>query len=210
MQRADNGRGMAVSWSIEGSYVENCNCDVVCPCTWSGFNRKATHERCLVLGGFHIDRGEIEGVDVSGLHFGLVIDAPQQMTDGNWRVGVLVDEAASDQQAEKLQAVASGQLGGPITLFGPFIGEALGVARVPVSWQEEDGRHQIRFGDVADVTLQDMESIEGKKMTLGNVPHPAGPSFTLSPSTAAAVSAFGVSFGAPDTNGITTPFSWSA
>lgn len=199
-----------MAWSIAGHYVENCNCDVVCPCTWSGFNRKATHERCDVLAGFHIERGSIDGVDVSGLHFGLVIDAPQQMTDGNWRVGILIDDAASEEQAARLQGVASGELGGPMTAFAPFIGEALGVARVPVTWEETDGRHQVRFGDVAEAVLEDMRSIEGKEMTLGNVPHPAGPSFTLSPSRAVAVSAFGVRFGAPDTNGLTTPFSWAA
>lgn len=198
-----------MAWSIEGHYVENCNCDVVCPCTWSGFNRPATHDRCLVFGGFRIDRGRVDDLDVAGLHFGFVIDAPKQMTDGDWRLGILVDDTASDEQAAKLQGVASGALGGPMAMFAPLVGEVLGMERVPVTWQETDGSHQVRFGDVAEVALEDIRSIEGKEMTLGNVPHPAGPTFTLSPSRSATVSAFGVSFGAPDTNGITTPFSWS-
>ena len=198
-----------MAWSIEGSYVENCNCDVVCPCTWSGFGRGATHDRCNVFGGFRIDRGSIEGLDVSGLFFGFIIDAPKQMTDGNWRVGLLVDAAASDEQAAKLQGVVSGELGGPMTAFSPFIGEILGVERVAVSWEEPDGARHVRFGDAADVSIEATRSIEGKEMILGNVPHPAGPTFTISPSTEARVNAFGVRFGAPDTNGLISAFSWS-
>jgi hypothetical protein len=63
-----------MAWSISGTYFENCNCEVVCPCTWSGLSRPATQERCNVLLGFHVDRGDIEGVDVSGLTFGLLAD----------------------------------------------------------------------------------------------------------------------------------------
>ena len=41
------------------------------------------------------------------------------MTEGNWRVGVFVDEQASDEQFDKLVKVFSGQLGGPMGSVGP-------------------------------------------------------------------------------------------
>ena len=47
---------------------------------------------------FHIDRGNIEGVDVSGLTFTMVVESPPVMSDGGWAVGVLVDDSASDAQ----------------------------------------------------------------------------------------------------------------
>src|SRR5438128_11833217 len=100
--------------SISGTYFENCNCDVVCPCTWSGLTRPATNDRCNVLLAFHVDRGTIDGVDVGGLTFALVADTPRQMTDGDWRVGILMDSAASDEQAARLHGVATGELGGPM------------------------------------------------------------------------------------------------
>jgi hypothetical protein len=34
------------------------------------------------------------------------------MSEGNWRLGVLIDDRASDEQVEKLGAVFGGQLGG--------------------------------------------------------------------------------------------------
>src|SRR5579864_8870248 len=197
-------------WSISGTYFENCNCDVVCPCTWSGLSRPATNDRCMVLLGFHVERGEIEGVDVSGLTFGVVADAPKQMTDGAWRVGVLIDATASDDQAAKLQGVATGELGGPMAALAPLIGEVLGIERVPITFETADGVSRARFGDVADVEVEAVWSIEGKEMTLGNVPHPANSTLIISPSTRAHVSAFGVEFGAPGTSGFRAPFAWSA
>ena len=198
-----------MAWSLEGSYVENCNCDVLCPCTWSGFGRGATHERCNVLGGFRVERGSIEDLDVSGLYFGFLIDAPKQMTDGNWRLGLLIDENASEQQAAGIQAILSGEMGSPMAMFVPFIGEVLGVERVPVSWHDTDGAVQVRFGEVADVLVEAVRSIEGKDMTVGNVPHPFGPTFTIAASSEARISGFGIAFGAPDTNGLMSRFSWS-
>jgi hypothetical protein len=199
-----------MAWSIEGSYIENCNCDVVCPCTWSGLTRAATHDRCNVLLGFHIDRGAIEGVDVSGLTFGILADAPKQMTDGGWRVGLLVDSEATDEQAAKLQGVATGELGGPMAGLAPFIGEVLGVERVPVTFEEGDGTRSVRFGDLVEVSVAHVRSVEGKDMTLGNVPHPANTTLTIAPSTRARISAFGIDFGAADTSGFTAAFAWSA
>ena len=61
---------------------------------------------------FHVDSGEIEGVDVGGLSVVAVADAPQMMPEGNWRLGVFIDAAASDEQAEKLGAVFSGSSAG--------------------------------------------------------------------------------------------------
>ena len=99
-----------MAWRLEGTYFENCNCDMVCPCTTSALTMPADAERCPVIFVFHIDSGEIEGVDVSGLTVAVLVDAPQMMADGNWRVGMFMDEAASEEQAEKLGAVFSGQL----------------------------------------------------------------------------------------------------
>lgn len=199
-----------MAWSIAGSYFENCNCEVICPCTWSGLIRPADKERCNVLLGFHVARGEIEGTDVSGLSFALVADSPKQMTEGGWRVGILMDAAASEDQAAKLQGVATGSLGGPMAGLAPLIGEVLGMERVTITFEVSDDATHARFGGVADITVAPAKSVEGKPMTLGNVPHPAGSTLTISPSTSSKVDAFGISFGKADTSGFTAPFAWSA
>ena len=88
-----------MSWRFEGTYFESCSCDAVCPCTWSGLTAKATLDRCRALLAYHIADGEIDGVDVSGLTFALFLDTPPIMSEGDWRVGVFLDAAASDEQA---------------------------------------------------------------------------------------------------------------
>src|SRR5260370_11982457 len=103
------------------------------------------------------------------------------MTDGNWRMGILMDAAASDEQAAKLQGVATGELGGPMAGLAPLIGEVLGVERVPITYEAAGGVSRARFGDVADIEVAHVQSIEGKDMTLGNVPPPANSTLPIAP-----------------------------
>lgn len=92
-----------MAWHLEGTYFENCNCDVVCPCTTSALTAPADHERCTVLLAFHVVNGEVEGVDVSGNTILVLADTPSPMAQGNWRVGLIIDASASDAQADALQ-----------------------------------------------------------------------------------------------------------
>ena len=106
-----------MAWKLGGSYFETCSCEVVCPCTASlAFG--ATYDRCRVTLVFRIADGEVEGTDVSGLTVAAIADTPKVMTDGNWRLGVFIDAAADDAQAQQLGAVFSGQLGGPMAGLG--------------------------------------------------------------------------------------------
>ena len=93
---------------------------------------------------------------MSGLTVAAVADTPKVMTDGNWRLGVLVDEQATDEQAEKLGAVFGGQLGGPMEALAPLVGEALGMERASIEFSESDGKHTVRIGDMADVEIEDI------------------------------------------------------
>ena len=102
-----------MSWNVKGSYVETCSCELMCPCNLS-FDHGATYDFCRVTLVFDIREGEVEGTDVGGLKVAAIADTPKVMTDGNWRIGVFVDENATDEQADKLVGVFSGQLGGPM------------------------------------------------------------------------------------------------
>jgi hypothetical protein len=185
-----------VAWSIEGSYFETCSCDVICPCTAS-LSHGATRDRCNALLVFHIKRGEVEGVDVSGLTVAAVADTPKVMSDGNWRLGVVIDEAASDEQADKLGGVFSGALGGPMEALGPLVGENLGVERLPIEVEEEGLKHSVRIGDSVDFEVEDIvpfgvETGEPAKIT--GIFHPAGDTLTVSRATRSKIDAFGISY----------------
>ena len=185
-----------MAWRLAGSYFETCSCDVVCPCTAS-MSFGATNDYCRVVLVFHVKDGEVEGVDVSGLTVAAVADTPKVMTEGNWRIGVFIDAAASDEQAEKLGGVFSGALGGPMEGLGPLIGENLGVERAPIEVQEDGLRHSVKIGDAVDFEIEDVvpfgvESGEAAKLT--GIFHPAGPDLTVAHATRSRIDAFGISY----------------
>ena len=173
-----------MAWSLEGNYFENCSCDTICPCTWSAFTATATHDRCLAMLAFHMDRGDIDGVDVSGLSFALVIDSPPVMSDGGWRLGVVVDDAADASQSATLGQVLGGELGGPPAMLGPLIGEVAGIEQASTTWSQSDGSFSVRFGDLIDVEVANFVSgALTEPVHVANVFHPANTTLTVSPAT---------------------------
>jgi hypothetical protein len=200
-------------WRLEGTYFENCPCDMVCPCTTSGLTMPADAERCRVVLVFHIDSGEVDGVDVSDLTVAVLADTPQVMADGNWRVGMLMDEAASQEQADKLGAVFSGQLGGPMEALSGLIGEMMGVEVAPIEYEDEGRRHRVRIGEFAEIEVQDFvppQTPEGEVSKLTGVFHPANSTLTMAQATTSRVNAFGLEFSHEGKNGHSAPFSWAA
>jgi hypothetical protein len=199
-----------MAWQVEGRYFESCACDAICPCTWSALTAKATTDRCNALLAFHIERGEVDGVDVSGLSFGMLLDTPQLMSEGNWRVGVFLDAAASDEQRAKLGSVVAGELGGPPAMLGPLIGEVIGVTVAPITFEESGGTHRVQIGDDVAVEVADFTALEGgSPVVLDNVFHPAASTLTVAPATNVRVDSMGVSFGRPGESGFAAPFSWA-
>jgi hypothetical protein len=202
-----------MAWSLEGTYFENCPCDMVCPCTTSGLTKPADAERCRVVLVFHIDSGVVEEVDVSGLTVAVLADTPQVMADGNWRVGVFMDANSTREQADKLGAVFSGQLGGPMEALSGLIGENLGVEVAPIEYEDDGRRHRMRIGEFAEIEIEDFvppQTPEGEVSKLTGVFHPANSTLTMAQATTSRVNAFGLEFSHEGKNGHYAPFSWAA
>jgi len=187
-----------MAWKLDGSYFETCSCDVMCPCTAS-LALGATKDRCNATLVFHIKSGEVEGVDVSGLTVAAIADTPKVMSDGNWRLGVVIDQAASEEQADKLGAVFSGALGGPMAALEPLVGENLGVERLPIEVKEDF--------EVEDVVPVGVET--GKPAKLTGIFHPAGSELTVAHATRSKINAFGIRY--EGKSGFSnSQFSWAA
>lgn len=185
-----------MSWKLEGTYFETCSCEVVCPCTASLANG-ATYDRCRALLVFNVKDGNVDGTDVSGLTVAAIADTPKVMAEGNWRLGMFIDDAASDEQAEKLGAVFGGQLGGPMEALGGLIGEMLGVERAPITIEEEGLRHSITIGEAVDFEVEDIVpfgSESGEPARLTNIFHPAGSELTIAKATRSSINAFGIEY----------------
>jgi hypothetical protein len=201
-----------MAWKLEGQYFENCSCDVPCPCTVS-LDLGADRDRCNAFLVFQVESGEVDGVDVSGVTVALMADTPKVMNEGNWRLGVLIDDAASDEQADKLGAVFGGQLGGPMEALGPLVSEQLGVERVAMELSHENGTHRIKVGDDGVVEVQEIVPFgkeNGEPARLTGIFHPAGDDLTVAKATESHVSAFGIDFAFEGRSAFANPFAWAA
>ena len=144
-----------MAWNLTGSYVETCSCELMCPCNLS-FDHGATYDFCRVTLVFNIREGQIEGTDIGGLKVAAIADTPKVMTEGNWRLGVFIDDQATDEQFDKLVQVFSGQLGGPMAALAPLVGEMLGVERAAIEVVDDGLRHSVRVGDAIDFEIEDI------------------------------------------------------
>ena len=199
-----------MSWTLDGTYFETCSCDLMCPCNFS-FDHGATNDYCRVVLVFNIANGEIEGTDVSGRKLAVIADSPKVMTDGGWRLGVLVDEDATDEQLDKLVAVYGGQKGGPMAGLAPLIGEMLGVERARFEVSEDGLRHSAKIGDGIDFEVEDIVPFgveTGEPVKLTGVFHPVASVLTAAEAKRSSIDAFGIQY--EGKTGLSSPFSWAA
>jgi len=200
-----------MAWKLKGSYAETCSCELMCPCNLS-FDHGATYDYCRATLAFHVHEGQIDGTDVGGLNAVVIIDTPKVMTDGNWKLGVFIDDRATDEQAEKLTRVFTGRLGGPMEALGPLVGELLGVERVPIEIVDDGLRHSVRVGDAIDFEIEDIVPFgveTGEPARLTGIFHPVGSTLTAAEAKRSRINAFGIEYEGK-TGLSTSEFSWAA
>src|SRR5215510_10319712 len=189
-------RGRSMAWSIKGSYVETCSCELMCPCNLS-LDHGATYDFCRVTLVFNLSQGEIEGVDVSGLKVAAIADSPKVMTEGNWRLGVFIDANATDEQFDKLVQVFSGQLGGPMSALAPLVGEMLGVERAAIDVHDDGVRHTVRVGDAIEFEVEDIVPFgveTGEPVRFDGMFHPVASNLTMAEAKHSRIDAFGIRY----------------
>jgi hypothetical protein len=172
----------------------------------------ATYDFCRVTLVFSIREGQVDGVDISGRRVAAIADTPKVMTDGNWRLGLFVDDGASDEQFDKLVQVFGGQLGGPMEALGPMIGEMLGVERAPIEVRDDGLRHSVRVGDVIDFEVEDIVPFGKQDRTpvrFDGMFHPVASNLTMGEARRSRIDAFGIRY--EGRTGVSTAdFSWAA
>jgi hypothetical protein len=185
-----------MAWNLKGNYVETCSCELMCPCNLS-FDHGATYDYCRVTLVFDILEGDVEGTDIGGLKVALIADSPKVMTEGNWKLGVFIDEQASEEQGDKLVQVFSGQLGGPMGALAPLVGEILGVERARIEVQDDGVRHSVRIGDAVDFEIEDIVPFgveTGQPVRFDRMFHPVGSDLTMAEAKRSQIDAFGIQY----------------
>jgi hypothetical protein len=179
-----------MAWRMAGTYVATCSCQLVCPCPTDNPPTGPGGE-CRGVAVFGIREGNLDDTDLSGTTFAFCNLFPSNLTAGNWSVGIVVDEGASDDQAQALERILHGEEGGPFGEFAGFFGDWKGVERGPVSVSDGD-RPSGRAGDT-EFTFEPLEGPDGTHTTVKNAMFGFAPEFRVGKAPTKS-SLFGIDF----------------
>lgn len=155
----------ATTYTLSGSILEACSCAAPCPC-WIGDDPDGG--TCDAFLAYHVDRGQIQGIDVSGLTVVSVAHIPGNVFAGNWRTLLYVDDRATPDQQRVLMDVFSGKLGGAPADLAKLIGELVALNPAPIDYHIENGKGTLRVGRAVYSELVPYTDPEGRPTTLND------------------------------------------
>lgn len=203
-----------MAWQLSGNYMETCNCTLVCPCITSNLAATPTEGACMAAVALHVDKGQKDGVRLDGLSFIVVLHSPGAMGAGHMKVGLIVDEAASDAQVEALSAIATGAAGGPMAALAPLVGEVAGIERRHIRFERDGLAYTVQAGELIDQVCEGIPSMvnPGEAIVIDNVAHPVNTRLSLAKAVRSVFNVFGLKWNdsTGTRNGHFAPFAWSA
>jgi hypothetical protein len=169
-----------MAYRLSGTYVAHCDCQLVCPCAVDG-PPTGRDGQCRGLLVFGIEDGNLDDTDLSGVNVAMGYMAPSNISAGNLKLGLVVDEGASDDQANALERIFKGDEGGTFGDFVPLVGEWLGVERAPVSFSDGD-EPSAKIGNI-DVNFEAFKGQDGNPTTQSNAAFGFAPVFRFGKSS---------------------------
>lgn len=153
-------------YQLSGAFYEACDCFTICPC-WTGSN--PDESECTGIFTWDIEKGSIDGVDVTGLravsvshHVGF------RDEDARQRVVIFVEETATQRQSDALVAAFTGSLGGPLHELADLLGELLAVEHAPINLRHEGRLTTLSVGKRLLVEGVTKEGALGRPITLND------------------------------------------
>jgi hypothetical protein len=149
-------------WALSGTYLEACNCEVICPCRRIGGRQggRSTYGICLGALSWAVTDGAAADVDLSGRRVVLVCRYDDDEPGSPWDFVLYLDDRADDEQRGALEAIFLGKAGGtPLKQF-PWAFKASRLVEVRPAAIEIDHtprRGWFRVGE--DVTVRVAEAV---------------------------------------------------
>jgi hypothetical protein len=150
-------------YQIEGRLLEVCTCNVLCPC-WVGEDPDGG--TCDGTLAWHVDKGNVDGVDVADRTIVMLCHIPGNILKGNWNIRVYVDQDATDAQMNALLNVWTGKLGGPIADMAKLVGRVDSVERAPVEFIVEGVKGTLKVGQTISAALEPFKGSTGRETAL--------------------------------------------
>lgn len=156
-----------MGWQMSGRWVEMCSCKMYCRCNFGP--AEPDQGWCSGTLAFEIERGNSDGVDLSGAKAALSIQLPGDFMGGMDLARLYLDESLSDDQRRELEAIFTGKKGGVWEPMSAAIKKWLPakVAKVDVN---TGGEPSFKVGDVGHGKLQRLKTPDGKQSVVANAP----------------------------------------
>jgi hypothetical protein len=201
------------SWSISGQYYETCSCDYVCPCVLNQMSVEPSQGTCTFAMAFQIEKGMFGSASLDGLGFIVLGRTPEAMGKGNWSVGLIVDDRATEEQRDAISAITSGGAGGPMAGLSGLIGNFLGVESAAIQFDHAGSTWSVSSPGKLDMSAQGAMGINpdnSEPLKLSNTGHPASDSLLLDHALKSHVNALGLKWDdvSGNNNGQHSPFNW--
>lgn len=145
-------------YQVEGRLLEVCTCNVLCPC-WLGEDPDGGV--CDGLLVWAVDKGTVNGTDVSGRVLGILAHIPGNILKGNWKARVYVDDKASAAQMDALLGVWTGKLGGPIADLAKLVGQVLSVEQTPITFAVKGADATLKIGPSIEANITPVRGAGG-------------------------------------------------
>ena len=163
-ERPPGDRNLA-GYRLRGTFYESCDCFTICPC-WLG--ALPDDGECTGVFAWQIEKGSIDGTEVSGLRVVSVSHHTGKREGAKQRVVIFVDEAADRLQFNVLAAAFSGKLGGPLQELSGLLGEMAGVERASIDLRQDGRLTTLTVGGFVQVEGMSREGPDGQPMSLGD------------------------------------------
>lgn len=171
-----------LNWEIKGHFLLNCNCDVFCNCPMSLGRAipNSANGKCFSWWGIIIENGFAEGdngkVDLSGINVAILLEVPGPLSMGGWTAGLYIDEKASDEAADALLKIFSGQAGGQTGWFSVMISNFLGVKRCPIDYNETENGWTYTIPNILEGTIEKEPGLnKGEDVKVSNLKYWVAP-----------------------------------
>jgi hypothetical protein len=145
-----------MSWRIQGSYLEACNCEPICPCRRIGGRAggRSTSGICEGALSWSIQDGHADDVELAGLAAVLACRYSDDEPGSPWTYFLYVDERGDEAQRSALAEIFTGERGGTTIEHFPWAwkeSNPLGWRAAPIELEHTRGG---RFRVGRSVTLR--------------------------------------------------------
>lgn len=175
-------------WRIAGSYVSGCACQMICACPVGG-HPTGPDGQCFGCAVFNITNGNFGEVDLSGVKYAFYNRFPKIAREGNWTIGVIVDESASGEQASAIDEIMQGKHGGPFGEWVAMVADYKPMERAKIDYSDT----KISVTGHTDLAFEPFMGADGAPTTVKNAPGGAAHEFKIGQSTGSST-AFGIHF----------------